>query len=193
MLRTLTPLALLALAACGPSITVTRDATVPMPGAATYVWGPAPEGVPNSEGIVAQSPVIHQRVKTAINNELQAKGYRMTDSATAAFVVRFAVGSKVSQTQVNQQAATATGIVSSNVCGGASCWTGWDYGYTGSQVTDVQERESGVVVDLVDLKTSTLAWRGIYKNEATGKVPTQEAVQKAAQKLFAKLPAVGGK
>jgi hypothetical protein len=48
-----------------------------------------------------------------------------------------------------------------------------------------------VVVDLVDNKTSTLAWRGIYRHDATGKVPTQEAVQKAADKLFAKLPAVG--
>jgi len=191
MPRSLTPLALLALAACGPSITVTRDATVPMPGAATYVWGPAPKNVPNSQGVVAQSPVIHQRIKTAINNELQAKGYRLTDSSSAAFVVRFAVGSKVDQTQVNQQAATGSGVASSNVCGGASCWTGWDYGWTSSQVTDVQQRQSGVVVDLVDLKTNTLAWRGIYAKEATGKVPTQEAVQKAVNELFKKLPAAG--
>ena len=44
------------------------------------------------------------------------------------------------------------------------------------------------MVDLVDLKSGTLAWRGIYKHEATGKVPTQEAVQEAVDKLFAKLP-----
>lgn len=193
MRRSIAPLALLALAACGPTITVTQDPAVPMPGPATYVWGPPPEGVPNSGGVVAQSPVIHQRVKTAINDQLQAKGYRLTDSAGAAFVVRFAVGSKVEQTQVNQQSATGTDIVSSNVCGGASCWTGWDYGYTSSQSTDVQQRQSGVVVDLVDLKTGTLAWRGIYQHDATGKVPSQEAVEKAAQKLFAKLPAAGGR
>jgi hypothetical protein len=140
---------------------------------------------------VEQSPVIHQRVKTAIDTELRGKGYRLTDSAEAAFMVRFAVGSKTSQTQVNANASTGSGVVSSNVCGGASCWTGWDYGWYGTQTTDVQSRQSGVVVDLVDRKSGTLAWRGIYAHDATGKVPSQEAVQKAADKLFAKLPAVG--
>jgi hypothetical protein len=160
-----------------------------MPGAATYVWGPPPQGVPNSQGVVAQSPVIHQRIKTAIDNELRDKGYRLTDSAQATFLVRFAVGSKTSQTQVNSDASTLSGVASSNACGGASCWSGWDYGWYGTQTTDVQTRQSGVVVDLVDLKSGTLAWRGIYAKEATGKVPTQEAVQEAVDKLFAKLPA----
>lgn len=190
MSRSLAPLAALLLAACGPTITVTQDPSIPMPGAATYVWGPPPANVPGGQGVVAQSPVIHQRVKTAIDNELREKGYRLTDSAQATFVVRFAVGSKTSQTQVNADYSTASGVASSNVCGGASCWSGWDYGWYGSQTTDVQTRQSGVVVDLLDLKTSTLAWRGIYKHDATGKVPTQEAVQTAVDKLFAKLPAV---
>ena len=191
MRRFFLPLAAVVLFACGPSITVTRDAAIPMPGAATYVWGPPPQNVPNAEGVVAQSPVIHQRVKTAIDTELKAKGYRLTDSAQAAFVVRFAVGSKVEQTQVTNNASTGSGVVNSNACGGASCWSGWDYGWYGTQTTDVQQRQSGVVVDLLDLKTSTLAWRGIYKHDATGKVPTQEAVQKAVNELFKKLPVVG--
>lgn len=191
MHRSLRPIAAIALFACGPSITVTQDPSIPLPGAATYVWGPAPKGVPNSEGVVAQSPLIQQRVRTAIDNELKAKGYTQTDSAHAAFVVRFAVGSQVTQTQVNSQASTASGVVGSNVCGGASCWNGWDYGFDGTQTTDVQTRQSGVVVDLVDLKTHTLAWRGIYKRDATGKVPTEEQVQVGVKKLFAKLPATG--
>jgi len=185
------PIAVVALFACGPSITVTRDAEIPMPGAATYVWGPPPPNVPNEKGIVEQSPIINQRIKTAIDDALQARGYRPVDSAQAAFMVRYAVGSRMEQTQVNSQAATGAGVLSPNSCGGASCWTGWDYGWYGSQTTDVQTRKSGVVVDLVDLKSGTLAWRGIYAKEATGKVPTQEAVQEAANKLFAKLPAVG--
>lgn len=191
MRRPLLTLTALALFACGPSITVTQDPAIPMPGAATYAWGPPPENVPNAEGVVARSPLINQRIKTAIDDELKEKGYRLTDSANAAFIVRYAVGSKVTQTQVYNDVSTGSGVVSSNVCGGASCWSGWDYGWYGTQTTDVQSRESGVVVDLVDRKTSTLAWRGIYKNDATGKVPTQEAVQKAVDKLFAKLPAVG--
>lgn len=191
MRRLLPAVATLALIACGPSITVTQDPNIPMPGAATYAWGPPPENVPNSEGVVARSPLINQRIKTAIDEELKEKGYKLTDSANAAFIVRYAVGSKVSQTQVYNDVSTGSGVVSSNVCGGASCWSGWDYGWYGTQTTDIQSRESGVVVDLVDAKTNSLAWRGIYKNDATGKVPTQEAVQKAVDKLFAKLPAVG--
>ena len=189
MHRSLLPIAALSLIACGPSITVTRDAAIPMPGAATYTWGPPPANVPGGEGIVAQSPVIQQRIKTAIDNELKDKGYRLTDSAQATFMVRFAVGSKTTQTQVNSDVSTLNGVASSNVCGGAACWSGWDYGWYGTQTTDVQTRQSGVVVDLVDLKSGTLAWRGIYAKEATGKVPTQEAVQEAVDKLFAKLPA----
>jgi hypothetical protein len=192
MLRSCVPVAVIALVACaGPSITVTQDPTIPMPGAATYYWGPPPEHVPNGQGVVAQSPVIQERIKTAIDNELRTKGYRQTDSTQATFMVRFAVGSKTTQTQVNANTSTGAGVASSNVCGGAACWSGWDYGWYGSQTTDVQSRQSGVVVDLVDRKTKTLAWRGIYAKEATGKVPTQEAVQEAVTKLFAKLPAAG--
>lgn len=191
MHRSFSPLAAVLLFACGPSITVTRDAAIPMPGAATYVWGPPPQNVPNEKGIVEQSPVIHQRIKTAIDNELKAKGYRLTDSSQATFLVRFAVGSKFEQTQVNSNVSTGAGVASPNACGGASCWSGWDYGWYGSQTTDVQTRKSGVVVDLVDRESGTLAWRGIYAKEATGKVPTQEAVQEAVDKLFAKLPTVG--
>jgi hypothetical protein len=194
MHRSLVLLAATALVACaGPSITVTRDDTIPMPGAATYYWGPPPEHVPDGQGIVAQSPVIQERIKTAINTELRNKGYRETDSTNASFMVRFAVGSKTTQTQVNANTSTGAGVASSNVCGGAACWSGWDYGWYGSQTTDVQGRQSGVVVDLVDRKSKTLAWRGIYAKEATGKVPTQEAVQEAVNKLFAKLPAAGSK
>jgi len=189
MRRSLLPVAALVLFGCGPSITVTQDPAIPMPGAATYVWGPPPQHVPNQQGIVEQSPVIRQRIKTAIDNELRNKGYRLTDSAQAAFMVRYAVGSRFEQTEVNNQATTGAGVVSPNACGGASCWTGWDYGWYGTQTTDVSTRKSGVVVDLVDLKSGTLAWRGIYAKEATGKVPTQEAVQEAVDKLFAKLPA----
>lgn len=183
------PVAALVLAACGPSITVTQDSAVPLPGAATYVWGPPPAHVPNAQGIVEQSPIIQQRVRTAIDHELQAKGYRLTDSATAAFMVRFAIGSRMDVTEVNSQPASASGVVPSNVCGGASCWSGWDYGWDGGQTSDVLQRKSGVVVDLVDRKSGALAWRGIYADAATGKVPSQENVQKAAAKLFAKLPA----
>jgi hypothetical protein len=106
-------------------------------------------------------------------------------------MVRYAVGSKMEQTQVTNNVSTGAGVASPNACGGASCWSGWDYGWYGSQTTDVQTRKSGVVVDLVDRESGTLAWRGIYAKEATGKVPTQEAVQEAVDKLFAKLPTVG--
>ena len=192
MRRSLLPLAALALAACGPTITVTQDPAIPMPGAATYVLGPAAAARPQRAGrggAEPDHPPADQDAPSTRN--CSNKGYRLTDSAHAAFVVRFAVGSKFTQTQVNANYATGSGVASSNVCGGASCWGGWDYGYYGSQTTDVQSRQSGVVVDLVDLKSGTLAWRGIYAHEATGKVPTQEAVQKAVDKLFAKLPAAG--
>ena len=191
MRRSCLPIAALVLFACGPSITVTRDAAIPMPGAATYVWGPPPQNVPNEKGVIEQSPVIRQRIKTAIDNGLQAKGYRLTDSSQATFLVRYAMGSRFNQTQVTNDVVTGAGLASPNACGGASCWTGWDYGWYGVQTRDVQTRQSGVVVDLVELKSGTLAWRGIYAKEDAGKVPTQEAVQEAVEKLFAKLPAVG--
>ena len=191
MHRSTALLAALALAACGPTITVTQDPSVPVPGAATYVWGPAPPNVPGGQGVVAQSPVIKQRVKASIDNELRAKGYRLTDSAQAAFVVRFAVGSRTDQTQVSNSVVTGSGVATSNACGGAACTNsdGWDYGWYGAPTTDIQTKQSGVVVDLVDLRTGTLAWRGIYKRDATGKVPTQEEVQAAIDKLLKKLPA----
>jgi len=46
------------------------------------------------------------------------------------------------------------------------------------------------VLELLDRKTGAVAWRGVYRDDATGKAPTPERIQKAVGQLLKTLPPV---
>jgi hypothetical protein len=51
-------------------------------------------------------------------------------------------------------------------------------------------REGALMVDLEEGKTQKLAWRGVWKDEATGQQPSEERVNKVVAETLKGLPSV---
>jgi hypothetical protein len=172
--------AVLALAACGPSISVTndRDASIPIPSGATYAFTMG-ANVGEQVDPLVQNDIVHQRIQQSINNQLTAKGFKRVDNeAQADFIVRYFLAIK----KKTEYQTTSTGV-------GVSGYPGYGYGYgwgmSGgtSTTTPIEVREGGFVVDLLQ-KGGKLAWRGMATGEAQYKAPTQERVDKLVTKVM---------
>ena len=185
--------AFLALAAgCGPSISSTKSPTL-LPGTGTYAWGGALAVGEAGQGYTIVNQKLRLRILTAIDSGLAGKGYRKVDSSSAQFQARYAVGVKTTSADVPVVNAGPDAPVPMTSCNSGGCWNGWDYGYNSSSdpaFAGITEREAGVVLELLDRKTGAVAWRGVYRDDATGKAPTPERIQKAVGQLLKTLPPV---
>ncbi|HXY32268.1 MAG TPA: DUF4136 domain-containing protein [Gemmatimonadaceae bacterium] len=176
----------LALVACGPEISSDRDQTIPIPKGATYWWaGGAAVTHTTGGSAMIQNDIIHQRIQTAINAQMAAKGYKLTtDSAAANFFVRYYIGTK---TEVSYQS-TTTGMAA-----GPGWGYGWGYGGVGVGMSTttthpIETTVGGVVIDLVENHTGKLAWRGIVKGDVPDQAPSQERVNEVAGQVMETLP-----
>jgi hypothetical protein len=162
--------------ACGPSITSDRDPTVPIPVGATYaITGGADVGEERDPNL--QSQIVHQRIQTALNNEMQAKGFKLaTEPAAAAFTIRYYL-----QIQTSVSYATTAGGY-----GGRYGGYGWGYG-GGMAVVPLTSTEGGLVIDLLSSSSGKQAWRGLIKGNVPDKAPSQEQVDNVMKQVFAKL------
>lgn len=191
-----TAVAILGVAACGPSISSDRDSTIPIPAGATVEFdGGTVEG-PQQVDPTVQNNIMHRRIQLAIIKQLQQKGYKIVDStAEATFRVAYFVGIKKSTDYVT----TTTGIGASPYYGpwgygyGYGWGPGWGYGYAGTAVTTTQPvttTDVSFVVQLVDEKSGNTAWRGVWQGTPGPKPPTEDQVNTTMAKIFSSLPKV---
>ena len=165
-----------------------------MPQAGTYAWAARPASVLPEPGAVdptAGNTIVRARIERGVDRALAIKGYQKTDPQSADFLVRYAVGIRTTTDTVTQP--YAPGMQPTMYCGSRGCWSGWDYGYWGPQdyvTREVETREAGFILDLVDRKSGNIAWRGVYKDEAKGRAPSEDVVNDAMLKLTKSLPAV---
>ena len=181
---------LILLAACGPSISSTK-APVGVPGAGTYAWGGIAALPPTAEGYALANQRLQLRIKQSIDTALMAKGYKRVDSASAAFLVRYAVGVKTTSANAPVTNPGPDAVVPMTSCNAGGCWNGWNYGYTSSSdpaFAGLTEREEGVILEFVDRKTGAIAWHAVYRDNTTGKAPTPERIDKAVAQLTKSLP-----
>jgi hypothetical protein len=162
--------------ACGPSISSDRDETVPIPVGATYaIAGGANVGEERDPNL--QSQIVHQRIQTALNNEMVAKGFKLaTEPASAAFTIRYYL-----QIQTSVSYATTAGGY-----GGRYGGYGWGWG-GGMAVVPLTSTEGGLVIDLLATASGKQAWRGLIKGNVPDKAPTQEQVDNVMKQVFAKM------
>jgi hypothetical protein len=174
---TASALALVALGGCGGGIDVQSDYD---PGAdfdrfSTYTWAVRTNA--GNDDPRVYNAITRQRVKTAVNRALQAKGY--TEEATDGdFLVAWhgAIEGRMSYQTINSHYGYG--------------W-GW-YGGVGVSNTYVNEWDEGtLLVDIVDARTNELVWRGT----ATGTIDqnrtpeqAQADLDDAARKLLASFP-----
>lgn len=177
---------------CGPSVSSTKAPTL-VPGTGTYAWGGALAVGEAGQGYTIVNQKLRLRILSAIDSGLAGKGYRKVDSTGAQFLARYAVGVKTTSANVPVVNAGPDAPVPMTSCNSGGCWNGWDYGYNSPgdpAFAGITEREAGVVLELIDQKSGTVAWHGVYRDEATGKTPTPERIQKAIGQLLKTLPPV---
>lgn len=179
--------ALLALGCASvPNVQTNRDPLVPLPKGATWAWGTRDTVSQYEMDPSAQNPILHQRVKTAIERSLEKKGFKQVAAPSdAVLVVTYHIGMKRSTEM--QTSTIATGMT----YGGYGGWYGgYGWGYYGAPtyVTNtelVDYKQGGVLVYIRDRATGKVAWAGLITKDVhdTDQV-TAETVQRGADDLF---------
>ena len=132
----------------------------------TYRWVP----VQGPEGAETMDSITEQQIKRAVDKQLAAKGWTLSEAAEVDAYVGF-------QLAVEQRHHV-------NVYGG---W-GW---YGGTSVTENTTNYGTLTVDIYDPKLKSLVWRGSASDTLRAKVSPekrQARIDKAVGKLLAKFP-----
>lgn len=176
--------------ACGSAeVTSDRDSTIPVPAGSTYAWGGTTQRkIPGEIDLKSENSIVAGRLQRAIDQEMQAKGWKLTDSATASFFVHYHVG-----VQDQRETVTDAPAPPPMVCGAYRCYTGaYSWGYYGPPEVTTREvvyREGGLMIDLEQASSGKLVWRGNWKDEVSGKSPTDERVHEVVAATMKDLPA----
>jgi len=173
------------LAACG-GVTVQSDydPRVDFASLKTYQWTekvPAEQKDPR-----IYNAIIENRVKTAVNNALAAKGYQQITSGTPDFGIAWhgTIDQKQSLQTVGNNYGWGTGWYGAG-------WGGYGMGMTTSTTYVDTWEEGTVVVGIFDPKTNEMIWWGSAQaelNEKKSPEKAQEDANKAAVKLLGTFP-----
>ena len=131
----------------------------------TYRWLPPPK----EGGTVATSPLIRQRIQSAVDRELAAKGYRPAEGEVD-FLVAVHTGAK-QRVQVTDW--------------GYRYGYGY-YGWGGGRMDVYQYEEGTMILDIVDAGAKKLVWRGTAI-AALSPQPTPEQTTKLIDEAVNKL------
>jgi hypothetical protein len=127
--------------------------------------------------VKSADPLWDTRIKSAVDTQLQAKGWTRVNSGGDVCIV--AIGT--TQTQRSLQTFY-------NGFGGGWRWRG--FGGMGEATTTEQDYKEGtLVVDLYDAKTKQLIWRGSAEDTLSNKAEKNEKnLDKGVAKMFKKFP-----
>jgi hypothetical protein len=164
-------------AGCDEHVQITRDPDVRIAKGATWAWRPFTEAVadrdshkvlsrdttrrnePVSREVSAENQIVQDRVKTAIQQALTAKGLKqVSDPAAADFLVdyHFAVERRNATVQT-----VYPGAYPGLVCGPYRCWEGWGYGPAAVGYERIHFREGTIVFDLMQQATKHQVYRAV--------------------------------
>ena len=113
---------------------------------------------------------------------MAAKGYKkVSNDADAKFYVRYYLGTQ-----------TQTSYMTTSMGAGPGYGWGWGGGMGVSTTQPIETTQGNVIVDLVQMGTNTLVWRGTMTGDLSNKAPTQQQINNSAAKVMAGLPPAGG-
>jgi hypothetical protein len=138
----------------------------------TYSWG-----------TVKADPLWVDRIKQAVDTQLQAKGWQLVPSGGDAEV--FATSNVKNEKQLE--------TVYNGMGGGWGRgwgWGGWGGGGPGFATTTQTEQQIGnVVIDIFDTKTKKLLWRGMSQRDLSSKASKNiSALNNDVKKMFKDFP-----
>ena len=149
--------------AVGQSVTVDYDHNANFESYHSYYW----------LKVKTTNPLWEQRIKDAVDQELQKKGWQRSD--TGGDVALTAVGSANTQTEYT--------TFYDNLGGG------WYWGGFGTATTTPVTYEVGtLVLDMYDAQTKRLVWRAVATKTLSKKPENEKALQKTVEKMFKNFP-----
>jgi len=152
----------------------------------TYAWAPGAQ--PGSGDPRVDNDIIRERIRTAIDTNLAAKGYSQVDPAKAKLLVSYHVGLQ----NKTDYSATSMGGPRGVACGIRGCIGGYGWGMYGAPV-DVDVRsinyvEGAVILDLTDAASGKLAWRATSQKRIDEKDGTQDGLNAIVADMVKSLP-----
>ena len=139
----------------------------------TYTW--LPPRLFTKEGVKENDPEFAPIIREAVNRELTKKGYREVPTGGDLQIMSAGVGVASSQLEA---------IL---VTYGFAAYDGYYGPMTASPITRINH-EGVLLVALVDPKTNKGIWSGYDSEALSGRSSVPKAIDKAASKLFKKLP-----
>jgi hypothetical protein len=178
----------LAVAGCespGGKVSVLAGQT-PLAGS-TYAW--APDAQPGSGDPRVDNDIIRDRIKTAIDTNLAAKGYRQVSSGEAKVLVAYHIGLQ----NKTDYSATSMGAPGGGMaCGRRGCIGGYGWGMYGApmdvDVRSINYVEGALMLDLIDTASGKLAWRATSQKRVDEKDATQDGLNAMVADMIKTLP-----
>ncbi|MCW8798484.1 MAG: DUF4136 domain-containing protein [Prosthecochloris sp.] len=175
-------LLLLVLASCSSvSVVSDYDRVFDFSRFQTYRWPIAGEGIRQGD-LLVQNPLVYKRVQSAVDRELQQKGFHRSSSESADFILHVHAG--VKQVKSYQP---HYGVAFPLRGGWYRPWWGAYGGFTSVSYYE----EGTLVVDIIDAGTKDMVWRGMAKR-IVRQYGSPEAMQKdiddAVRRVLAEFP-----
>lgn len=146
------------------------DSAAPFASFKTYRWAIDPA---NAQGnLLLQNQLLGKRVKSAVDEELKAKGLTLVTSGDADV---FVASHLTTKDKLN--------VTDWGYGYGAGPYR-YGYGYGGSSVSVTQYTEGTLVVDMVNGKNKELVWRGIASGAMASQLPPPEEIDARIKEII---------
>lgn len=174
------PLALAVLAGCTPfSVKYDYDSHANYAAYKTYDWYAASKKAQGkSDGV--ENPIMDRRVRSAVERELSAKGFKIEKTGEPDFLVTYYPAYR-----------RGTVYTTTSMGGGWGWYRPWGYG-VGTQFTEARAyREGSIILEVVDNKTNQLIWQSVAEGALTDlndPEDAEEQVTLAVKKMLSRFP-----
>lgn len=178
----------LGLSACestgGPQLTVSQPGNIAA--GSTFAWKPIETVIERGADPRVSNELVQQRIKTAVEEGLAAKGFRqVSDPNEATLLVAYFIGL---QSQADYRPAY-DGPIGTGACGFSGCVPGWGvYGYPAMDTMAISYTEGTVILDLVDRQSNQLAWRAMSKQRVDSTSIAQSRLNAIFAEMMTSLP-----
>lgn len=180
--RVVIPLLLVAVGACG-RITVRshHEPGTGFSGLRTYSWVPDPKIL--SLHPLVRSTELDERIRSTVDRELAAKGYRKSDSEQGDFVVRYwaSVAREMGSKKIRERP----------TYDGYSVWRPWRPRGTNTHTYSYDQKEGSLVIYILRSATGNPIWTGVAEAVLREKASQQERRQRldsTIRRMLSKFP-----
>lgn len=165
------------------------DGNANFAGLKTYSWVPGQQP-PTGNPRIDNNTLLDDRIRSTVDDVLQARGYTKT-SSNPDFWVSYAAAI---ESKLNVTSMPTYGYSTPYYAGRYAGPVGGGYGYggwTGGTTTITQYDEGSLIFDIADAKTKRLIWRGTVADavdETRSPAKKEQIIDKAVTKVFAEFP-----